>query len=104
MNCCKIIAQNNNGLGFEMARQMKCPECEQATYCVTTKSEAKLITTRYYTCSNLPQCGAQFVMIESFSHFTHRPAKEDAMAKIKDLFSTMTKEQQKAFSSELSAS
>ncbi len=91
--------QKINGLDLEMARHRKCPieGCGSDTYCVTTRNETETITKRYYTCTNLPDCGAQFVMIEHLSHFTYKPNKINPMEQIKNLVGAMNEEEKTAF-------
>lgn len=73
-----------------MARQQKCAHCGSTAYCVSTKSEADILTKRYFTCSNQPSCGAQFVMIESLSHFTYKPEMSSDIESIRFLFNTIS--------------
>ncbi|MEY8239996.1 MAG: ogr/Delta-like zinc finger family protein [Cycloclasticus sp.] len=76
-----------------MARQQLCPKCKTLSHCVTTKIETEQITRRYFTCSNQPECGRQFVMIDSFSHYTYEPTNDNTVAKIKDLVSILNKDE-----------
>lgn len=72
-----MVAQNNNDHGDEsMAYKERCPLCNQPAFSAGKhnanggEGEHK-ITHIYFTCSNVPNCGRGFRIVQSFGGYTN---------------------------------
>ncbi len=93
--------KNNLPNGDIMARKQKCPICGLTAYCISTITEVDILTKRYFTCSNQPNCGAQFVMSESLSHYVYKPDTSSVIENIRSLLSSISDKDKKELMNEL---